>query len=159
MISLQKRDIQNNKTKSLIGKIKTISTSEAIHIPKKNISSAELVENFGMKGDAHGGSEKQVSLLSFEKFDLIRDLVPDIKPGDFAENITTEGIDLESLQLGDIMKIGEEIEIEVTHLGKVCHDNGCTIKMKVGKCILPQYGIFGKVITGGLFNIGDIIKI
>ena len=148
---------KNNNSKK--GYIKTISTSSAIHIPKENISTAELIENFGVKGDAHGGSEKQVSLLSFEKFDIIRKFVPDIKPGDFAENITTEGIDLELLSLGDIINIGKTIKLEVTHLGKICHDNGCTIKMKVGKCILPQYGIFGKVISGGRIEIGDIISI
>ena len=151
--------ISKKNSSSRTGSIKTISTSEAIHIPKKNIQSAELIENFGMKGDAHAGSEKQVSLLSFEKFDLIRALVPDIKPGDFAENITTEGIDLELLELGDIVEIGDAIKLEVTHLGKICHDDGCTIKIKVGKCILPQYGIFGRVICGGVFNVGDRIKI
>ena len=159
MDNFLKKEKNHRKPSSKIGKIKTISTSEAIHIPKKNIKSAQLIENFGIKGDAHGGSEKQISLLSFEKFDLIRSLVPDIKPGDFAENITTSDIDLEQLKLGDTIKIGSTVKLEVTHLGKVCHDDGCTIKMKVGKCILPQYGIFGKVITGGRIYINDEIKI
>ncbi|MCM8772370.1 MAG: molybdopterin-binding protein [Candidatus Omnitrophica bacterium] len=121
-----------------------------------------LVENYGVEGDCHAekNSYRQVSLLSWERmneefFCLKRK--GELKPGMFAENITTEKIDLRKLEIGDRLKINEVI-IEISEIGKKCH-NWCDIYKKVGKCLMPKEGIFGRVIKGGEIRKGDIIEV
>jgi len=122
-----------------------------------------LVENYGVEGDCHAqvGITKQVSLLSWERmneeFFCIKKSAVEIKPGVFAENITTEKIDLRLLKIKDKLKINDVI-IEISEIGKKCHDY-CEIYKKVGKCLMPKEGVFGKVIKGGVVKKGDIIKV
>jgi molybdopterin adenylyltransferase len=129
---------------------------------KKPVDKIELIEDFGVKGDCHAqkGINKQVSLLSWERmneeFFCLKDKI-DIKPGIFAENITTERIDLRKLKIGDKLKINEVV-IEISEVGKKCHLY-CEIYKKVGKCIMPKEGIFGRVLKGGIIKKGDMIEV
>lgn len=117
-----------------------------------------FIKNFGLQGDAHAGKwHRQVSLLSNESIDKMRKSVPNLNEGDFAENITTEGIVLHELPVGTKLAIGETIQ-EVSQIGKECH-KGCAIKQKVGECIMPHEGIFTVVRKGGKIKVGDEIKI
>jgi cyclic pyranopterin phosphate synthase len=140
------------------GEIYRLSVSDTKGSTKSNVDQAILRENFGIVGDAHAGSERQVSLLPFEAFDLIRGQLPDISPGDFAENITTRGIDLSSVSIGDCLYIGENVRVVITHIGKICH-NDCLIKQAVGDCIMPRLGIFASVAEGGSIRVGDRISL
>ena len=143
-------------------KVYRISTSEKKGTKKKNIQSAGLKDNFGMIGDAHAGSKRQVSLLAYESYqDFIasRDDIDEIRPGDFADNITTIGVPIKEIVVGNQIFIGDNIHLEVTELGKSeCH-TGCPIRRSIGDCIMPREGIFAKVIKGGQFDIGDAIRV
>jgi molybdopterin adenylyltransferase len=112
---------------SMFGEVYRLSVSETKGSKKRNVREAALIANFGIDGDAHAGSERQVSLLQYEAFDPIRERLPEIKPGDFAENITTQGIDLSSAAVGDRLRIGESVRLVITQIGKECH-NGCHIR-------------------------------
>ncbi len=139
------------------GKVLSISISEEKGTKKINVQSARLIENFGLEGDAHAGDwHRQVSLLPYESFRKLDKNLKNLKPGDFAENITTHGIDLSSLKTGDRLRIRKEIILEVTQIGKECHDS-CSIKELVGDCIMPREGIFAKVIKGGHVKVDDEI--
>ena len=123
---------------------------------KKPVESVELRENHGIVGDAHAGEwHRQVSLLAQESIDKMRKLGLDVNAGDFAENITTSGIDLISLPIGSRLQIGESL-LEVTQIGKECHTR-CAIFYQAGDCVMPKEGIFVKVITGGTVKPGDEI--
>ncbi len=126
---------------------------------KETITSGVLQEDYGLVGDAHADccTNRQVSLLAIESIDKMRGLGLNLSPGDFAENLTTEGIDLVSLPVGTRLSIGEEIILELTQIGKKCH-SGCAIFREVGKCIMPKEGIFTKVIRGGFVKAGDPIR-
>jgi len=139
------------------GEVYRLSVSTVKGQKKHNIDEALLVENLGIDGDAHAGSERQISLLPFEAFDTILEHLPDIQPGDFAENITTRGIDFSSAVVGDRLTIGNNIQLKITHIGKECHD-GCYIREVVGDCIMPRLGIFASIEKGGLVRIGDKIN-
>ena len=121
--------------------------------------SAELKIDHGIVGDAHAGNwHRQISLLGQESIDSMTDMgVPDLTPGKFAENITTEGIELFTLPIGTKLKLGECLT-EVTQIGKECHQH-CEIYKKVGKCVMPTEGIFVKVLTEGVIRPGDTIEI
>ena len=134
------------------GKVFSINISKNKGVSKNPIKKAILIENMGIENDAHLGLKRQVSLLSKE---LIEEQNNNLKPGDFAENITTIGIDLSKIQIADIIKINKII-LEVTQIGKTCHDK-CNIYKKIGNCIMPKQGIFAKVLKGGLIKIGDRI--
>ena len=142
---------------TMSGEIYRISVSAETGSKKENVDSARLAEDFGIVGDAHAGSERQVSLLPFETFDEIREQLPQITPGDFAENITTCGIDMSSVSIGDRLRIGTEVELVITHVGKECH-NGCYIREVVGDCIMPRMGLFAKIVAGGMVRVGDMIR-
>ena len=115
--------------------------------------------NHGLKDDAHVGSWiRQISLLAKESVDKIREKGLDVQYGDFAENLTTEGIDLPALPIGTRLKVGIEVLLEVTQIGKVCHER-CNIFYAVGDCVMPREGIFAKVLIGGEIKIGDGIEI
>lgn len=124
---------------------------------KTNVNSVEIKKNYGIIGDAHAGSNRQISLLPFESFNKVINELIEIKPGDFAENITTRGFDFKSVSIGKKIKIGKAIELEITHIGKECH-HGCYIKDVVGDCIMPREGIFAKVLKGGEIHVGDKIR-
>jgi MOSC domain-containing protein YiiM len=105
-------------------------------------------EDHGIEGDAHAGDwHRQVSLLAVEDIESMRGKIGSIGPGDFAENITTRGVDLPSLPVGTRLFIGE-VELEVTQIGKTCH-RGCAILEQAGECVMPTRGIFAKALRGG----------
>ncbi|WP_407930423.1 MOSC domain-containing protein [Ignavibacterium album] len=143
-----------------MGKVVAISISKKKGIPKTNVKSAKLIENFGIEGDIHAGNwHRQVSFLALESIDKMREKgLPNLRPGAFAENITTEFLELPKLEIGTRMKIGKEAELEITQIGKECHSK-CAIFIKVGDCVMPREGIFAKVIRGGEIFIEDEIKI
>jgi len=124
---------------------------------KKPVEAVELRENHGIVGDAHAGDwHRQVSLLAQESIDKMRALGLDVNAGDFAENITTSGIDLVSLPIGTRLHVGETL-LEVTQIGKECHTR-CAIFYQAGDCVMPKEGIFVRVITGGTIRPGDEIR-
>jgi len=140
-----------------IGKVIAISIGKKKGIKKTNQDSARLIANHGIEGDAHAGKgNRQISLLSIESINKIKELGLKVNPGDFAENITTEDIDLMCLEIGDLIEISES-ELEITQIGKECHSR-CSIFEAVGDCVMPKEGIFATVHKGGIIKIGDIIK-
>ena len=141
-----------------MAKVRSINISDKKGVVKTPIEKGLFIENHGLENDAHSGDwHRQVSLLSIESIEKMRKDIPSLKLGDFAENITTEGITLYELPIGTRLEIGETIQ-EVTQIGKKCH-HGCAIKQKVGNCIMPLEGIFTKVIKGGIIKEGDEINI
>jgi len=143
-----------------VGKIVAVSKSEHKGTKKINVVEGVLEENYGLIGDAHadGGTHRQVSLLAIESIEKMRRLGFTIGPGDFAENLTSEGIDLVSLPIGTRLSIGKGIILEVTQIGKECH-TGCAIYRQIGKCIMPKEGVFAQVVHGGLVRAGDSIEV
>jgi MOSC domain-containing protein YiiM len=143
-----------------MARIIAVCTSEKKGTKKAVVKEGFLQEDFGLTGDAHADccTHRQVSLLAIESINKMRGLGFDVGPGDFAENLTTEGIDLVSLPIGTRLSIGKGVILEVTQVGKECH-SGCAIYLQIGKCIMPKEGVFAKVIRGGLVKIGDTIKV
>ncbi|WP_208975206.1 MOSC domain-containing protein [Proteiniborus ethanoligenes] len=142
-----------------MGKVLDINISETKGVIKKPIEEGIFIEEFGLAGDAHAGKwHRQVSLLGIESFNKMEELgIEGLEHGNFAENITTEGIILYELPVGTKLKIGETLQ-EVTQIGKECH-SGCAISKQVGKCVMPKEGIFTRVIKGGVVRPGDIIEV
>lgn len=138
------------------GEIYRISVSPETGVKKENVESASLADDFGIVGDAHAGSERQVSLLPFEAFGEVREHLPQIKPGDFAENITTRGLEMSSVSVGDRLRIGDSVRLVITQIGKKCH-HGCYIREAVGDCIMPRMGLFARIASGGTIRVGDNI--
>jgi MOSC domain-containing protein YiiM len=125
---------------------------------KKPVEAVELREEHGIVGDAHAGDwHRQVSLLASESIDKMRALGLDVDSGDFAENITTVGIDLVSLPVGTRLQIGGTL-LEVTQIGKECHTR-CAIFYQAGDCVMPKEGIFARVMVGGVVKPGDDIRV
>ncbi|MGC1403495.1 MAG: MOSC domain-containing protein [Thermodesulfobacteriota bacterium] len=140
-------------------KIIAVSISDRKGVPKKNISEGTLVEEFGLAGDAHGGPwHRQLSLLALESIRKMQDLGLKVHPGSFAENITTEGLILPELPIGTHLRLGSEALVEVTQIGKVCHDR-CAIYRLAGDCVMPKEGIFVRILKGGRVQPGDSIEI
>lgn len=141
------------------GKVIAINRSEKKGVMKTPIGEGVFIENFGLEGDAHGGNwHRQVSLLGQESIDKMVEMgAGDLTPGNFAENITTEGITVYELPVGTRLKIGETLQ-EVTQIGKECH-KGCEIAKKVGDCVMPREGIFTIILKGGVVKPGDIIEV
>lgn len=142
-----------------MGIVKAINISKKKGMMKESIEEGIFIEDFGLKDDAHGGKwHRQVSLLGEESIEIMRQQAQvGLCAGNFAENITTEGIVLYELPIGTLLKIGETIQ-EVTQIGKECHQ-GCEIQQKVGSCIMPTQGIFTKIIKGGKVYPGDSIEV
>lgn len=143
----------------MAGIVLSINISEKKGTPKTKINPGVLIENFGFEGDAHAGKwHRQVSLLAKES--IVKSLngpKDGLCHGVFAENITTEGIELYTLPVGTRLQVGECI-IEISQIGKECHE-GCAISKLVGKCVMPREGVFATVIKGGKIFDGDIIKV
>jgi MOSC domain-containing protein YiiM len=139
-----------------MGKIIAICKSEKKGTAKKQINEVNLIEKFGLEGDAHGGNwHRQVSLLDLSKIDNFNVKGGNVDYGDFGENLVIEGIDLSKIEVGQKLKVGE-CELEITQIGKTCHTK-CEIFYRVGECIMPKNGIFAKVIKGGKIALGDDI--
>ncbi len=148
---------KNNRSN---GKVTAISVSRKKGIPKTNIKEASLVKELGIDGDAHSGNwHRQISLLAFESIEKMRKAgLPNIRPGAFAENITTQFIDIPNLSVGTKLKIGNDVELEVTQIGKECHSK-CSIFYEVGDCVMPREGIFAIVTEPGKITVGDEISV
>ena len=141
------------------GKVVSVNISDKKGTRKKPVPEGHLKEDFGMDGDAHASSlwHRQVSLLAQESIEKMRRAGLDVNAGDFAENITTEGIDLVSLPVGTRLRIGETLA-EVSQIGKRCHAH-CEIYRQAGDCIMPKEGIFVKVLKGGIVRKVDEIAV
>ncbi|MDF2873718.1 MAG: hypothetical protein K0R22_401 [Sporomusa sp.] len=140
------------------GKIVAVCTSKNKGERKKNVGQSTLLPGLGLEGDAHAGFQhRQVSLLAVESIEKMRKMGLDVHPGDFAENITTEGLTLPILPIGTKLKIGDVL-LEVSQIGKECHTR-CNIYYQAGDCVMPKEGIFAIVITGGPVTTGDTIEV
>jgi MOSC domain-containing protein YiiM len=137
-----------------------VCTSEKKGMKKTPVAEIVIKEGFGVVGDAHAdcSTHRQVSLLANESINKMRNKGFELNYGDFAENITTKGIDLTSIPLGTRFSVGKEVVLEMTQIGKECHA-ACAIRQQVGDCIMPREGVFAKVIRGGRVKPGDTIKI
>jgi MOSC domain-containing protein YiiM len=135
-----------------------VSVSDRKGVVKENVPRVELVVAQGVKGDAHAeGGKRQVSLLALESIDKMRAAGAEVKPGDFAENITTRGLAVDKLPVGTRLKIGEA-DLTITQIGKTCHA-GCAIRELVGDCIMPREGVFAQVDKAGVVRPGDLIEV
>ncbi len=143
-----------------MAKILAVNISERKKTPKKTIEAGNLIEDFGIEGDAHAGKwHRQVSLLAKESIEKAKGMRTDgLCHGVFAENLTTEGITLHTLPVGTRLQVGGEAILEITQIGKECHD-GCAIRQLVGQCIMPKEGVFARVEKGGVVRAGDEIKV
>ncbi len=143
-----------------MARILAVNISEKKKTPKITVPEGRLIEDFGVEGDAHAGKwHRQVSLLAQESIEKAKGMRTDgLCHGVFAENLTTEGITLHTLPVGTLLKVGDEAVLEITQIGKECHD-GCAIKELVGQCIMPKEGVFARVVQGGVVRPGDEIAV
>ncbi len=143
-----------------MSKILAVCKSKQKGTSKQAMTEGYFHPNFGLADDAHADclSHRQVSLMAIESINKMRALGLDVGPGAFAENLTTEGIELFSLPIGTKVDVGGEVVLEITQIGKECHTK-CAIYHKIGQCIMPEEGVFTRVIRGGLVRAGDEIKI
>jgi molybdenum cofactor synthesis domain-containing protein len=139
-------------------KVLSVNISTEKGTVKKPVESIELTEK-GIPNDAHAGSwHRQVSMLGKESFDRFAKLAGrEINFGEFAENITTEGLELVNTKPGDRF-VGENVELEVTQIGKKCHGDSCAIYREVGNCVMPKEGIFVWVKREGMLKPGDVLE-
>jgi MOSC domain-containing protein YiiM len=142
-----------------MSKVIAVCISKKKGVKKTPVKEVIIEEDYGVAGDAHADCQthRQVSLLSLESINKMRRLGFELSPGDFAENITTEGIDLVSLPVGTRILAGDEVVLEMSQIGKECHA-ACAIRRQVGDCIMPREGIFARVIRGGTLRPGDSIR-
>jgi len=141
-----------------MGKVVAVSVSEKKGEKKRNVDFVKILEDYGIEGDAHaGGWHRQISLLAIESINKMREKGLKVNPGDFAENITTEGIDFSKIDIGTKIKVGEVI-LEISQKGKVCHER-CAVYYQTGDCIMPKEGVFAKVLKGGIVYPGDSIEV
>ena len=140
------------------GSVVALSISKKKGIPKSNVLAVMMREDWGIEGDIHAGNwHRQISLLAIESIEKMRAKGLNVRPGAFAENITTKGIDIPNLSVGDRLRIGET-ELEVTQIGKECHAK-CAIYYRAGDCVMPREGIFARVIHGGKISAGDGVNV
>jgi MOSC domain-containing protein YiiM len=140
--------------------VKAVCVSEKKGTRKISVPEITIKDNYGVEGDAHADCtwHRQVSLLADESIDKMRGKGMELNSGDFAENITTEGIVLNTLPIGTRFNIGKDVVLELTQIGKECHAS-CEIRTLIGDCIMPREGVFTKVIKGGKVKPGDTIKV
>lgn len=142
-----------------MGRIVAVCRSDRKGEPKVNVGQGQLVAGHGLVGDAHAGPwHRQVSLLSMESIVRARERMGELGPGDFAENLTTEGIDLLSLPVGTRLRTSRGVLLEITQIGKKCHSK-CAIYQQTGDCIMPTEGLFAAVLRGGPVAAGDDIEV
>jgi len=140
------------------GVVVSVNISPAKGARKKPAGSGTLLEEMGLAGDAHAGFDhRQVSLLAVESIDKMKALGLDVGPGDFAENVTTSGVDLVSIPIGTRLRLGEAL-LEVSQIGKICHSR-CAIFDQAGDCVMPREGIFARVLSGGDVRVGDLVEV
>jgi MOSC domain-containing protein YiiM len=142
----------------MTGKVVAVNISAGKGERKTPVAAVELRENHGIVGDGHAGEwHRQVSLLAAESIAKMRRMGLSVDSGDFAENITTEGIDLPALPVGTRIELGEAL-LEVTQIGKECHTR-CAIYYQAGDCVMPKEGIFAKVVRGGTVRPQDAVEV
>jgi MOSC domain-containing protein YiiM len=142
-----------------MGKILSVNISDKKGKKKHNVGNCRALYNCGLEDDAHAGMElRQISLLAAESVEKIRQKGLNVSYGDFAENLTTEGIELYTLPLGTKLQIGKDVLAEVTQIGKIC-PKPCAIFYAVGDCVMPKEGIFVRVLSEGVIAVGDDITI
>lgn len=159
-------DTSSAHNTAIHGRIVSINTSKKKGIGKTPVAEGKLVENWGLEGDIHAQEgPRQISLLALESIQKQKacpqinvQAANNLKPGDFAENITTAGIEASALFLGQKIKIGSQALIEITKIGKECH-RYCSIYYKVGDCIMPREGVFAKVLKSGIIHTGDCLEL
>ena len=140
-------------------KIVSLAVSKKKGTPKVQVEKVTLLEDHGLEGDAHAGPwHRQVSFLSSESIAGAKEQGLDVTFGDFAENIATSGIDWKTLPLGTRVRLGEKVLVEITQIGKECH-NKCAIYYKAGDCIMPREGVFARVLEEGKIRCGDKIQV
>ena len=146
--------------RAMKGIVVSVNISETKGVRKTPVQEIVLKEDYGLDGDAHASSEwhRQVSLLALESIGKMQAAGLDVSPGDFAENITTEGVDLMHLPVGTRISVGNSVELEVTQIGKVCHER-CAIYYQAGDCVMPKEGVFAQVVKGGVIRKGDPIVV
>jgi len=141
------------------GKVVAVCISESKGMKKRDVGKGRLVADHGIEGDGHAGpGDRQVSLLALESIGKMRAAGLDVGPGDFAENLAIEGLDLCSLPIGTLLKVGASAELEITKIGKVCHER-CAIYFQAGDCVMPREGIFAIVRKGGDVATGDVVEV
>lgn len=142
------------------GKITAVCISDTKGVRKTPCPSGVFLENIGMENDAHAecGIKRQVSLLSVDSIEKMKSMGLNVGPGDFAENLTVEGVELYTLLPGTRLAVGKDVILEISQIGKACH-TGCAIFKEVGKCIMPKEGVFAKVVKGGEVRTHDPIEI
>jgi len=142
-----------------MGKILAVCSSKKKGTRKGVMRNGVLKQEYGLVGDAHANSDshRQISLLAIESINKMRDMGYDVSMGDFAENLTTDGIHLFSLPVGTKLEVGNDVTLEITQIGKECHTK-CAIFRQVGKCVMPEEGVFARVLRGGVVHTGDSIK-
>ena len=142
-----------------MGRVKAICVSAEKGVVKKPVAGATFQPEHGIVGDAHAGPwHRQVSLLPRESIDQVREMIPDLADGAFAENVVIAGLDFTRLVVGAGVRLGREIELEVTQVGKECH-RGCAIREITGDCIMPREGVFCRVVIGGELQPGDTAEL
>ncbi|MBE0500279.1 MAG: MOSC domain-containing protein [Desulfuromonadales bacterium] len=142
----------------MTAQIVAVCISEKKGERKTPVASVELRIEHGLIGDAHAGDwHRQVSLLAHESIEKMQAMGLDVDSGDFAENLTTRGIELFTLPIGTRLKVGVTL-LEVTQIGKECHAR-CNIFYQAGDCVMPKEGIFARVISGGTVQAGDSVLI
>ncbi|MBI3991101.1 MAG: MOSC domain-containing protein [Candidatus Omnitrophica bacterium] len=141
------------------GKIVAVSISKEKGTKKINVPQASIRKDWGIIGDAHSGMKnRQVSLLAIESIKKMQDKGLNVKAGDFAENITTSGVELLSLKIGDKLKMGQNVILEISQIGKECHTR-CNIYYQAGDCVMPKEGLFAKALQDGIIEPGDTVEV
>ena len=144
---------------SAAGSVAAVCVSERKGTIKQPVPEIRLRRRHGVEGDAHAGDwHRQVSLLADESVDKMREKMPDIPSGAFAENILTKGIELHALPPGTRLRIGGSVLLEITQIGKECHAD-CAIRRQVGDCVMPREGVFAIVLEEGVIRAGDVITV
>ncbi len=137
-------------------KVHAVCISSETGTRKHTVETITLVEDYGVEGDAHAGSHRQVSLLDLASIERLQPKLSSLGPGDFAENITLEGFDLSQAHIGQRLEINDVV-LEITQIGKQCH-HMCDIRKQVGACAMPKEGLFARVLRGGSIAPGDAVK-
>jgi MOSC domain-containing protein YiiM len=149
----------NSSTNNNMGIVEAVCISETKGVVKTAVEEIVLRAEWGIEGDAHAGEwHRQVSLLAGESIDRMRQKIVELDHGMFAENIVTRGIDLSTLAIGDSLLVGADAVLEITQIGKECHNSGCAIKVATGECIMPKEGLFCRVIKGGTISAGMAVN-
>ncbi len=139
------------------GTLEAICSSKEKHTSKQQVPQAKLQPGLGLVGDAHAGTRREVSLLALEAINSMQGAFL-LQPGEFAENLTTSGLQLEELPLGSRLAIGKDAVLEVIQIGKRCHFK-CEIYARLGDCVMPKLGIFARVLKPGTVKKGDRVQV